>query len=112
MELAICTDVYADLSLTEMLDRVKAHGITAVEMTAGRWGARTRVNTKELLESKTKREELLNEFKQRGMRIEALNCSCNQLRPARPAFNNCSTKAFAGAFRIRSGVSYCMTVPS
>lgn len=81
MELAICTDVYADLSLTEMLDRVKAHGITAVEMTAGGWGARAHVNTKELLESKTKREEFLNEFKQRGMRIAALNCSCNQLWP-------------------------------
>ncbi len=35
MQLAICTDVFADLSYTEMLDKVKALGIDAVEMTAG-----------------------------------------------------------------------------
>ena len=40
MQLAICTDVFADLSYTEMLDKVKALGIDAVEMTAGGWGAR------------------------------------------------------------------------
>ena len=47
MELAICTDVYADLSYREMLDKVKSLGINAVEMTAGGWGARAHVNTEE-----------------------------------------------------------------
>ena len=49
MKLAICTDVFADLSYTEMLDKVKSLGIDAVEMTAGGWGARKHCNTKELL---------------------------------------------------------------
>ena len=40
MKLAICTDVFADLSYTDMLDKVKSLGIDAVEMTAGGWGAR------------------------------------------------------------------------
>ena len=35
MKLAICTDVFADLSYTDMLDKVKSLGIDAVEMTAG-----------------------------------------------------------------------------
>ena len=38
MQLAICTDVFADLSYTDMLDKVKSLGINAVEMTAGGWG--------------------------------------------------------------------------
>ena len=38
MKLAICTDVFADLSYTDMLDKVKSLGIDAVEMTAGGCG--------------------------------------------------------------------------
>ena len=45
MQLAICTDVFADLSYTDMLDKVKSLGINAVEMTAGGWGARKHCNT-------------------------------------------------------------------
>ena len=37
MKLAICTDVFAGLSYTDMLDKVKSYGIDAVEMTAGGW---------------------------------------------------------------------------
>lgn len=37
MKLAICTDVFADLSYTDMLDKAKSLGIDAVEMTAGGW---------------------------------------------------------------------------
>ena len=39
MKLSLCTDVLAELSFTEMLDKVKSLGIDAVEMTAGGWGA-------------------------------------------------------------------------
>ena len=82
MELAICTDVYADLSYTEMLDKVKSLGINAVEMTAGGWGARTHVNTEELLTDEGKRRAFLAELETRGMRISALNMSCNPLWPS------------------------------
>ena len=34
MKLAICTDVFADLSYTDMLDKVKSLGIDAVISTA------------------------------------------------------------------------------
>ena len=82
MQLAICTDVFADLSYTEMLDKVKSLGIDAVEMTAGGWGARKHVNTQELLASEEKRRQFLAELKKRGMRISALNTSCNPLWPS------------------------------
>ena len=79
MKLSICTDVYANLSYTEMLDKVKSLGINAVEMTAGGWGSCAHVNTPELLASAEKRAAFMGELEKRGMEIAALNCSCNQL---------------------------------
>ena len=79
MKLAICTDVFADLSYTDMLDKVKSLGIDAVEMTAGGWGARKHCNTAELLADEGKRKEFMGELEKRGMRISALNTSCNPL---------------------------------
>ena len=49
MELSICTDVFAELTYPEMLDKVKSFGIDAVEMTAGGWGARAHCPAGELL---------------------------------------------------------------
>lgn len=82
MKLAICTDVFADLSYTDMLDKVKSLGIDAVEMTAGGWGARKHVNTAELLADESKRKDFMAELDKRGMRISALNTSCNPLWPS------------------------------
>lgn len=82
MELAICTDVFADLSYTDMLDQVKSMGISAVEMTAGGWGARKHCCTAELLSDEGKRNMFKNELDSRRMRISALNTSCNPLWPS------------------------------
>ena len=67
MKLAICTDVFADLSYTDMLDKVKSLGIDAVEMTAGGWGARKHCNTAELLADAGKRKEFMAELEKRGI---------------------------------------------
>jgi len=82
MKLAICTDVYADLSYPKMLDKVKSLGIDAVEMTAGGWGARKHCNTAELLCDESKLAEFKAELSNRKMRIAALNTSCNPLWPS------------------------------
>lgn len=81
MRLAICTDIFADLSYTDMLDKVKSLGINAVEMTAGGWGARRHVDTAGLLADAQARADYLRELSVRGMEIAALNASCNQLWP-------------------------------
>ncbi len=81
MELSICTDVLAGLSFTEMLDTVQSYGISAVEMTAGGWGARTHCPTAELLADEGARKAYMAEFERRRMRISALNTSCNPLWP-------------------------------
>ena len=67
MKLAICTDVFADLSYTDMLDKVKSVGIDAVEMTAGGWGARKHCNTAELLADAGKREVFMMELEKCGI---------------------------------------------
>ncbi|MDY3618999.1 sugar phosphate isomerase/epimerase family protein [Agathobaculum sp.] len=81
MQLAICTDVFADLSYTDMLDKVKSYGIDAVEMTAGGWGARKHCPTAELLADENKLAAYKAELEKRSMRIAALNTSCNPLWP-------------------------------
>lgn len=81
MKLALCTDVFAELSYTEMLDKVKALGIYAVEMTAGGWGACKHVPTQELLQDEEKLAAYKKELETRGMEIAALNCSGNPLCP-------------------------------
>lgn len=83
MQLAICTDVFSNLSYTEMLDKVKDLGVDAVEMSAGGWGKRKHSNASELLESPEKLEAFKAELDKRGMRISALNTSCNPLAPAK-----------------------------
>lgn len=82
MQLAICTDVFADLSYTDMLDKVKSLGIDAVEMTAGGWGAQKHCHTQELLADPQKLADFQAELTKRGMRISALNTSCNPLWPS------------------------------
>lgn len=83
MELSICTDVFAEFTYTKMLDKVKELGINAVEMTAGGWGARKHINTAELLTDRNKLVKFKQELDKRGMRIAALNTSCNQLWPSK-----------------------------
>ena len=87
MQLAICTDVFADLSYPDMLDKVKSYGIDAVEMTAGGWGARKHVNTAELLADESKRKAFMAELDKRGMRISALTLLVTRLGQAKPAKN-------------------------
>ncbi|TKI03013.1 sugar phosphate isomerase/epimerase family protein [Martelella alba] len=81
MKLALCTDVLAKLSFTDMLDKVKGYGISAVEMTAGGWATCPHVKTDALLESSSSRADLLKELESRDMEIAALNCSGNPLAP-------------------------------
>ena len=38
MKLSICSDVFGKIPFGEMLDKVKAYGIGAVEITTGGWG--------------------------------------------------------------------------
>ncbi len=81
MKLAICTDVFSNLPYPEMLDKVQAYGVNAVEMTAGGWAGCPHVNREELLADPEKLSAFKQELEKRGMEIAALNCSGNPLSP-------------------------------
>lgn len=80
MKLSICTDVFGKIPYTEMLDKVKAYGINAVEMTAGGWGGCCFIpSAEELIQDEAKLSAFKAELDKRGMEISALNCSGNPL---------------------------------
>lgn len=80
MKLSICTDVFGKIPFTEMLDKVKAYGIDAVEMTAGGWGGCCFIpSAEELINDDAKRAAFKAELDNRGIEISALNCSGNPL---------------------------------
>lgn len=66
MKLAICTDVFADLSYTDMLDKVKSLGIDAVEMTARRLGRPQALQHRRAARGRGKREAFMMELEKRG----------------------------------------------
>lgn len=80
MKLSICTDVFGKIPLTEMLDKVVAYGLDAIELTAGGWGGCSFIESaEEYINDDAKREAFLKEIKSRGLEISALNCSGNPL---------------------------------
>ena len=80
MKLSICTDVFGKIPFTEMLDKVKAYGIDAVEMTAGGWGGCCFIpSAEELINDDAKRAAFQAELDKRGMEISALHCAGNPL---------------------------------
>lgn len=80
MKLSICTDVFGRIPFEEMLDRVKAYGINAVELTAGGWGGCCFIpSAQELIDSPEDLENFKDALSQRDMEISALNCSGNPL---------------------------------
>lgn len=80
MELSICTDVFGKIPFTEMLDKVKAYNIPAIELTTGGWGGCFFVpSAEELIKDKAKLKAFKDEIDARGLKISALNCSGNPL---------------------------------
>lgn len=80
MKLSICTDVFGPIPFTEMLDKVVAYGIPAIELTAGGWGGCHFIpSAEELIKNEDKRKAFKDEIDKRGLKISALNCSGNPL---------------------------------
>lgn len=81
MKLSICTDVMADLSFTDMLDKCVALGVEGVEMTGGGWSPGPHFRADVMLADASKRRAALAELAARDLKIVALNCSGNPLDP-------------------------------
>ena len=81
MQIGVLTILYKDQPLTAVLDKLKAMGITAVEIGTGAYAANTHLTLDLLLEDEAAREAYLQEITERGMIISALSCHGNPLHP-------------------------------
>ncbi|SDI39629.1 hypothetical protein SAMN05216352_107105 [Alteribacillus bidgolensis] len=69
------------MSFEKMINTAEAAGCEVLEFATGNWSEAPHLNVDELLNSSIQRERFLDELKKRGLKMEALNCSGNQLAP-------------------------------
>lgn len=81
MRLCFNTDGLGKMPFEEMLDTVKELGTESVEIPCGNWSQAPHIDLDAMLESAQVREAFMDAIRSRGMELEALNCSGNQLAP-------------------------------
>ncbi|MBS4174893.1 sugar phosphate isomerase/epimerase [Bacillus sp. FJAT-49736] len=81
MKLGVFTVLFSDKSFTDMLDYVKAAGLTAVEIGTGGYPGDDHCKLDELLGNKEKRDAYLQQVTSRGLEISAFSCHGNPLSP-------------------------------
>lgn len=81
MQIGVLTALYKDLTFTEVLDKVKTMGITAVELGTGAYAPTPHLDLDRMLENKAVRETYHEELDKRGMIISALSCHGNPIHP-------------------------------
>jgi len=88
MRIGVLTVLYKHLPFTAMLDKVKAMGITAVELGTGAYAPNPHLDLDALLENESERESYLKELDDRQMIISALSCHANPIHPDIKVANN------------------------
>ena len=73
--------VYKELSLDQMLDKVSALGLEAMEIGTGGYPGASHCPVEELLEDPAKAKAWLKKFEDRGIRVATLSCHGNPVHP-------------------------------
>ncbi|WHY68072.1 sugar phosphate isomerase/epimerase [Neobacillus sp. SuZ13] len=81
MKIGVFTPLYQNLPFEEMLDKLAAMGVEAVELGTGNYPGNHHCNPDELLESPEKRKSFLRALETRGLTISGLSCHGNPLHP-------------------------------
>lgn len=81
MRLCFNTDGLGYMPFEEMLDTLAKLGYESVEIACGNWSKAPHINLDEMLESADARKAFMDAIESRGLKLEALNCSGNQLAP-------------------------------
>lgn len=89
MKLGVFTVLFNDKSFEDMLDRVKASGLHAVEIGTGGYPGNTHCDLDALLESEEKRSEYLAKIQERDLIISAFSCHGNPISPDKEFANDC-----------------------
>ena len=81
MRLCLNTDCLGYMPFEEMLDTVAGLGYESIEIACGNWSKAPHINLDEMLESEQARKNYMAAIEKRGLKLEALNCTGNQLAP-------------------------------
>lgn len=81
MDVGLYTDSLGDLSFERALDIAADAGVAAIEIAVGGQSKAPHLRVDELLASTAKRAAFRAAFRDRGLRIDALNCSAWPLHP-------------------------------
>jgi sugar phosphate isomerase/epimerase len=88
MKLGVFTVLFNDKSFEDMLDRVKASGLHAVEIGTGGYPGNSHCDLDALLESEEKRNEYAAKIQERNLIISAFSCHANPISPDKEFAND------------------------
>ncbi len=105
MKIGVLTSLYGSLPLPEALDRVKQHGVEAVELSMGHFGSITHCDPRKVVEDDRYATQLLEQIQMRDLTISSLSCHGNPIHP-QPAVAHASDELFRWTCQaaIRLGV--------
>ena len=81
MRIGLVTDSLGDLPLHQLLRTAADLGLETLEFGCGNWSSAPHLQRGTLLDSASARQALLDELRDHGLAISALNCSGNPLHP-------------------------------
>ena len=81
MHFGVYTDTAGMFNIEEILASCEKNGLTGVELGAANWNETPVVPVKELLAGTITADEFKKPFEERGIKIDALNCSGNPVHP-------------------------------
>lgn len=81
MQIGLMMDSLTEMTLEAALDAAAALGIEAVEIPLGNWSPAPHVDFEALVADPGARRRLVREVESRGMTVDSLNASGNQLHP-------------------------------
>ena len=81
MRFCLNTDCLGYMPFEEMLDTVAALGYESIEIACGNWSKAPHIDLDAMLASEETRKNYIDAIAKRGLVLEVLNCSGNQLAP-------------------------------
>jgi sugar phosphate isomerase/epimerase len=109
MKLGVYTAVLHDRDLPEALDVIKELGLNGAEINSGGFLPPRHLPIEDIMSSDAKRDEYLDEFLKRDIKLTALNCNGNPLHP-NPAVTHGDDVFAAIKIAARLGVDRVITM--
>ncbi len=81
MRLCFNTDGLGAMPFEEMLDTAAALGFASVEIACGNWSSAPHIDLDDMVQNADSRKKFMDAIESRGLKLEVLNCSGNQLAP-------------------------------